>query len=255
MIYNNSDAYVGRSIENYGEFSESEVDVFREILASGDFVIDVGANIGCHTLAFQRLVGNTGAVFSFEPERNNFVTLCGNVAVNNLHNVWVYQKALGSTSGTIAVPEIDLAKTTNYGSLSLCHDYSGAVHYRVPVETIDSLAFQKLSLLKIDVEGMEQTVLQGAAETIDRLKPVLYVENDRPEKSESLIAYLKSLGYVLFMHQARMFNPNNYYFKNENIFLENRNGQIFEIFSANLLCYHESKLCPVDVTKHGMVQV
>jgi hypothetical protein len=52
MIYNNSDIWVGRSIEKYGEFSESEVQVFQDILKPGHVVLNLGSNIGCHTIAF-----------------------------------------------------------------------------------------------------------------------------------------------------------------------------------------------------------
>jgi hypothetical protein len=71
-IYNNIDMWVGRSIEKYGEYSESEVQVFRDIIKQGDVVLDVGANIGCHTMAMSRLVGHGGIVFSYEPETQQF---------------------------------------------------------------------------------------------------------------------------------------------------------------------------------------
>ena len=55
MIYNNSDIWVGRSIEKYGEYSESEVQVFRDFIKPGFAILDVGANTGSHTIAFSRL--------------------------------------------------------------------------------------------------------------------------------------------------------------------------------------------------------
>ena len=69
MLFNANDTYVGTSIEAYGEYSEGEVQLFRQILRPGDVVVDAGANIGAHTLFFARAVSPGGAVFAFEPQR------------------------------------------------------------------------------------------------------------------------------------------------------------------------------------------
>ena len=76
----------------------------------------------------------------------------------------------------------------------------------------------RLRFLKIDVEGMEIDVLLGGRELILRTRPVLYVENDRPAKSEALVAYLRSLGYDLYWHTPRLYNPDNYSGNRENVF-------------------------------------
>jgi hypothetical protein len=79
FIYNTKDIWVGRSLEKYGEFSEAEVQVFSRCINPGAVILDIGANIGCHTIALARLTGPAGMVFAYEPERTNFVTLCGKV--------------------------------------------------------------------------------------------------------------------------------------------------------------------------------
>src|ERR1019366_7938506 len=96
MMYNRKDIWVGRSLEVYGEFSENEVKLFREIVKPGNTVIDVGANIGTHTVAFSRLVGS-GVVVAFEPERTAFYALAGNLALNNIRNTFCFQQAIGET--------------------------------------------------------------------------------------------------------------------------------------------------------------
>lgn len=249
MIYNNSDIWVGRSIEKYGEFSESEVQVFRDCIKPGFAVLDIGANIGCHTIALSRLVENNGVVFAYEPERNNFVTLCGNIAVNNIRNIYAFQKAVGSTSGLIAVPELDLEKTVNFGGLSLDHDYSSGVHYPVSLITLDECNFLKCDFIKMDIEGMEKLALMGAENTIIKCKPILYVENDREDKSKDLIKYIDSLGYVIYKHSAPLFNPNNYYNEKTDVFV-NENG--VQIISGNIFCHHKDVTCPIDPNKFAM---
>lgn len=256
MIYNNIDIWVGRSIEKYGEFSESEVQLFRDVVKPGMFVLDIGANIGCHTVALSRIVGSHGIVFAYEPERTNFTTLCGNIALNNILNVYAFQKAVGCTSGLIAVPELDLGKTSNMGGLSLCEDYSGAPSYPVPLITIDELDFLRLDFVKIDIEGMEKLTLEGGKETIEKYKPTLYVEDDREDKHEALLECLDSMGYVAYKHMAPLFNPNNYYGDTENVFVApTTDGSLMQIVSGNLLCHHKDNPCPCDPNKFAMQKV
>ena len=256
MIYNNKDIWVGRSIEKYGEFSESEVQVFRDAIKPGSFVLDIGANIGCHTIAFSRIVGPTGIVFAYEPERNNFCTLAGNIALNNLLNIYAFQKAVGSSSGMIVVPELDQDRTTNWGGLSLCEDYSAAPNYAVPLITIDEQNFLKLDFVKMDIEGMERLAIEGAKETIAKYKPILYVEDDRADKSQDLYETLKSMDYVLYKHLGPLYNPNNYYDVKDNVFLnQTPDGNFQEIISGNLFCHHRDVPCPIDTAKFAMTAI
>lgn len=252
MIYNTSDIWVGRSLQKYGEFSESEVQVFRDLLKQGDVVLDIGANIGCHAVAFSRLVGSTGVVHAFEPERTNFNTLCGNVALNNLKNVFCYQKAVGSQTGFISVPELDHNKTVNYGGLNLETDYSAGLHYDVPLATIDSLNLPRVNFIKIDVEGMEKFTLEGGTEVISSQKPFLYVEDDREDKREALVAYIKSIGYKIYRHAAPLYSPYNFYGDKEDVFLSQSEQGLQQIISLNLFCHHESVDCPIDTNKFAM---
>jgi hypothetical protein len=76
----------------------------------------------------------------------------------------------------------------------------------------------RLRLLKVDVEGMELDVLEGSRELILRTRPILYVENDRPARSEALVASLRALSYDLYWHTPRLFNPANYFGNRENVF-------------------------------------
>ena len=75
---------------------------------------------------------------------------------------------------------------------------------------------------------MELQVLKGGAELIRKLKPILYVENDRKEKATELVRYIDSIGYDMYAHNPRLFNPNNYFKNSENVF--------GEIVSGNMLC-------------------
>ena len=228
MILNRRDSWVGDSLDIYGEFSESEVEVFRKHIKPGDVVLDIGANIGAHTVVLSKLVGDSGIVVAFEPERYNYYTLCGNLALNNIFNVIAFQQGVGNKLGVIKVPFINTPQNTNYGSLELDKDYSSYPHYDVPCVTIDKLGLDKCAFIKADVEGMEKMVLEGGIETIKKFKPVLYLEDDREEKSTELRKYVGGLGYKIVEHGAELFNKNNFNGEKFNIF--------GEIISKNILC-------------------
>jgi FkbM family methyltransferase len=225
LLYNFHDAYIGRSLELYGEFSEGEVELFALVLHSGQTVVEVGANIGAHTVALAQLVGAAGHVLAFEPQRLLYQTLCANLALNSIPNVRCWHAAVGRAAGALLVPVLDYHKANNFGGISLEGQRSGE---RVPVLTVDSLDLAACHLLKVDVEGMEEAVLAGAAGTIARCKPLLYVENDREEKSAALIRAVAGLGYDLYWHCPPLFNPNNFARHAENVF-----GRVI---SKNMFC-------------------
>ena len=229
MLYNIHDQYIGRSLDLYGEFSEGEVEAFRQIVHPGQLVVEIGANIGAHTVFLAQHVGPTGLVLAFEPQRLVFQTLCANLALNNIPNVMAYRQALGSTAGTIKVPELPYNRETNFGGLGLGEFEFGE---DVPLATLDSFGLTRCSLIKVDVEGMEKDVLAGAVETIARFKPVLYVENDRPERSAELIRYIDSLGYSMYWHLPYYFSAGNFFNNADNVFPG--------IVSMNMLCVHSS---------------
>lgn len=248
MIVNSNDVWVGASLEKYGEFSEFEVEIFKKVITQNMCVADVGANIGAHTVVFSNLVGNNGSVFAFEPERHNFYTLCGNIAVNNLHNTYCFNEAIGNEKKQVMVPEISFGSKGNYGGLSLLEDHSKKDYYPVKMAKLDDYNLFKLDFLKIDVEGMELEVLQGATKTIQKHKPFLYVENDRSERSDSLIDYLKENKYEIYRHLPYLFNPNNYNNDAENLFVgQAPDGQKVNYISSNVFCHHQSVDCPVNV--------
>lgn len=235
-IFNRKDIWIGKSFDWYGEYSEAEVELFRRVIPQGSTVYDVGANIGAHTLAFSRIVGQTGSVIALEPERLNFYTLCGNIAVNNIRNTYCFQQAVGADNGIINVPELDYDRTSNFGGLELSKDYSGSAHYPVAKIMIDGIGTMKVDFIKIDIEGMEKDAILGAKQKLAVHKPFLYIEDDRKEHTVELRQLIASLGYKMYVHTPRFFNPNNFYDEPVN--------QFNDTISLNLFCHHESVPCP-----------
>ncbi|MCA9127291.1 MAG: FkbM family methyltransferase [Planctomycetales bacterium] len=226
FIFNHNDIYIGRSLEKYGEFSEAEVDLFKQLCRPGDLVVEVGANIGTNTIPIANCVGPTGRVLAFEPQALAFHMLCGNVALNNLTNVHCHPLAVGREEAEIFVPEFRTDLEVNLGGLSLENASSGRRVRQIKLDSL--LELPRMRLLKIDVEGMESDVLVGCSDHISRLRPVIYVENDRVDRSEKLIEQIMALDYDLFWHLPPLYNPNNFAGDAENVFPN--------LISVNMLC-------------------
>jgi FkbM family methyltransferase len=215
MLYNRNDTYVGASLREYGEFSAEETALFRIIVQPGRTVMDIGANIGAHTVDLSRLVGSGGSVHAFEPQRMMFQVLCANVALNSCSNVFTHQVAVGAVNDTLLVPSLDPCQAENYGGLSLLGSRSGE---SVPLITIDSLDLDDCQFIKLDVEGMEAEALLGAIATIRRFRPFLYVENDRQTRSAELISLIQRYGYRLYWHFSPLYDVNNFRGVTDDIF-------------------------------------
>lgn len=210
FLANRLDRYLGGALLRYGEYGEIELSLLCSLVAPGDCVIEVGANIGSHTVGLARAVGPAGSVIAIEPQPAIFRILCANLALNGLSNVITHACGCGDRRKTLCFPEYSLAQPHNSGSVSLASTGNGR---QVAVAPLDELAGnpRRLRLIKIDVEGMEREVLQGAAELIAGHRPLLYVENDRPENSRSLIEDIQSKNYRLWWHTAPLFNPDNFF--------------------------------------------
>jgi FkbM family methyltransferase len=232
MMYNVNDAFIGRSLDLYGEWCDDEVLVLGQVLSPGDVVVDVGANIGTHTVFFAKAVTEKGLVVAFEPQRLVFQTLCGNVALNGLTNVTCFLAAVGDQRGQLKFPAMDPSRAFNFGAVSASRDGTGDL---VDVVPIDELCLKRCALIKVDVEGMEAKVITGAKETIARCRPALFLENDTVERSREVLEAVESIGYKAFWQIAGYYNPKNFFANRDNVF-----GRFQP--QANVLCV--PKECP-----------
>ncbi len=240
LLFNRFDQYVGTSLRKYGEFSPGEAELFRQIVGPGNVVIEVGANIGAHTVELSRLVGPQGMVVAFEPQRIVFQTLCANLALNSCANVYAYPFAIGAAPGDITVPFLPPDQPANFGGLTLIGATAGE---RVPLRTLDELQFAACHVIKLDLEGMEVEALRGGEQLIATHRPTLYLENDRKEREAELIGLLLSWNYRLYVHMPPLFSPNNYAGDAENIF--------GNLVSINLLCLPAER----SVTVNGLPEL
>jgi FkbM family methyltransferase len=236
MIYYYYDIYVSGSLEQYGEWSQLEIDFMCNFLEEGDTVVDAGAFIGTHTLAFSRKVGITGKVYAFEPTKESFCCLAGNLMINNLYKTEVFQLALGKRNGILDLIDIgNVTSIDNYGGIGAVeyHPSWGKAHKdrikKVEMRTLDSFNIDQCKLIKIDAEGMSLDVLKGAKATIKKCRPSIFAEVDEPEpgsgisieevtQNKKLIEFMKNFGYNVYDATSMLFNPNNYFNNSNNIF-------------------------------------
>ncbi len=214
MAYNINDIFIGRSFDCYGEYSPGEIMLFAQLVTPGSLVVDVGANIGALTLFLAQAVGPRGAVVAIEPQRMVYQLLCANLALNEVGNVRAIHAGAGRAPGQAFVPLSDYAKPGNFGGVEL-GDKSGEP---VEIVSIDGLQLPSCQFIKIDVEGQEQAVIAGAAETIARFRPVLYVENDRRRQSPDLIRQLGEMDYALYWHLPPLYSADNLFGNPTNVF-------------------------------------
>ena len=158
----------------------------------------------------------------FEPQPFIFQNLCANVALSGLDNVLVWPYACGEEAGEVYFEGPDYAAAGNFGGVSLHELWMPGVlawEFSLSVVLDDFLGADPIALMKIDVEGFELHVLRGAEKTIDTWRPVLYVENDRPDKSHDLIEWLWKKDYRLWWHLTPLFNPDNFFGDAENRYM------------------------------------
>jgi FkbM family methyltransferase len=198
------------SIYLLGRFERSTNIALGKLIHPGDTILDIGANIGAHTLPIARHVGSQGRIFAIEPSAFAFEKLQKNVSLNPSLRDRIH------THQTFLTDELHLSvKETIYASWPL--EECGSVHPKhrgrltttagASLDTLDSFADReqigRLDLIKIDVDGNEYSVLNGGFRTLRALRPLLlmelspYVHAEQGNSFESLIDLLRTLDYSI----------------------------------------------------------
>ena len=211
-----SDSVIGRSLGLYGEWAEHEISVLSSFIEPGTTFIDVGANIGTHSVAIARRVPSA-VVISIEGQPLAFSLLQCNLLRNELWNVYAKNVIVGDKVGT-AISDINYAEVSNVGAVSYL---SSDVHSHIPEFSYTGIPIQcmmldqfkfpgRVSLIKIDAEGMEARVIAGARNIISEHRPVLSVEILNIEDLEVLFTLFAELNYKLFWLETHAFNCSNF---------------------------------------------
>jgi FkbM family methyltransferase len=171
-------------------------------------VIDIGANLGSYVIPLAKR--NAHLQFeAFEPQRIVYYQLCANIFLNRLSNVHAHQFGISSTQMVQSYVLPNYAEETNIGAFSIDFD-TRANNYEVKSEgfvermriiPLDMMQYEKVRLIKIDVEGHELSVLLGAEHTLreNNYPPIIFEAWTWkfPEKRKALFDHLEGLGYTI----------------------------------------------------------
>ncbi len=262
MLVNENDRFMGQAYLRYGECCEIELRLLEQLADLPGMAVEIGANMGIFTVPLAlRLAQRGRQIMAFEPQPVVFQQLCANLVLNGLTNVQAMPYACGAEESyvTFAVPEYRQAG--NFGGVEMTMRGDLAVPQasetqseaagrlcRVPCFRLDSfLSAEPVGMMKVDVEGFELPVLEGAARTIERDRPLLLVENDRRENSLALTGWLLEHGYRLWWHPTPLFNPDNLRGYTEDIY----GG----VVSLNMLCIPAEKAVAATAMVAGLCEV
>jgi FkbM family methyltransferase len=180
-----------------GTFEPQVIALLGKLVKPGDIVLDVGANIGFHTLEAWRAVGSQGRVISIEASSDHADAVKRNLELNRLPTRDVHNIAVGDYEGEV---KLGLPAGGNQGMFGI--NAGDGEAFSVPMKRIDDVIdVPRLALIKMDIEGSELGALRGAEQTIRKYKPAILMElNDEALKrcgasSYDVVSFLRMLGY------------------------------------------------------------
>jgi FkbM family methyltransferase len=188
---------VGLDIFLDGEYEKDEIQDIFDLLTvlnidlTKSVAVDIGANIGNHSISFAKKFSK---VISFEPNPHTFKLLSFNTGF--FPNIIIYNTGMSDRQGVISMSE----DVTNYGGSSAVYNYGDNTSVEVQVQALDDhiAALDDVRLIKIDVEGMEDSVLRGAEKVIIKYQPIIVFEqhpSDFNDEETRSIKFLRSKGY------------------------------------------------------------
>jgi FkbM family methyltransferase len=199
IIANTNDEYIGRNILALGQWEPHIRQTLKRLIREGDNVIDIGANIGTHTIYMSKLVGEKGKVYAFEPNKINHDALVFSLMLNRCFNTSVYKFGVGEKCDIMYIGKEwkNTKVVNNFGAISLQTKSSSEEDEHIDIRPVDEFLFKNIRLIKIDAEGMEDKVIKGMSLLLNECKPYLIVEIHPPEVPE-MVKIISSIGYKMF---------------------------------------------------------
>jgi FkbM family methyltransferase len=191
--------------------------IFNVYIKNGDKVVEVGANVGTHTKILQKLVGDNGTVFAFEPFKDNIARLKSNIDLEK-NNVKIYELALSNSRGEADFKVFRDSPGTCGFIERPWYDKRKMETIKVSVDFIDNIKdINNIKLMKIDVEGADFNVIRGSEKLISNCRPLIIFEGGRKKSNPAslynytkndFIDYFEKLNYVLYDNLGIKFDFN-----------------------------------------------
>lgn len=195
--------WLGQYVYLTGVYEPPTARVIAELLEPGDTFIDVGANSGIFTLLASSRVGPTGRVLSFEPVPSMRKRLMENISLNTMSNIFVHDVAISNVEGVLPLFE---GPEGHKGISSLRKIDNSTVTIEVKTRPLDAFGddLSAVKLIKVDVEGAEQLVLEGMTRVLQNHHPYLVIEvtdnylSAFGHSATQLASYLTRMGYRMY---------------------------------------------------------
>ena len=175
LFWLNPTSCVDESIINSGIWENDSTNIVNRLVKPNDFVLDIGANIGYYTILFSKLVGKNGKVFAFEPTKDYYNVLKSNLKANNITNCESFQIGFSDKDEQLKI-------FLGQHSASI---YEIGDQKQIQSELINLMALntfvlnnniKKIDFIKIDVDGHEPRILEGAWESLEKFNPIILLE-------------------------------------------------------------------------------
>jgi FkbM family methyltransferase len=175
----------------FSTYEPEQTRLFEQHVRPGSIFLDVGAHAGYYTLLSAVLAGTSGRIFSFEPNPRNYLSLERNIRINGLQNVTAIESAVSNANGYCF-----FETGTGSGTGHLAESGTS----RVRTIRLDDFARDhdiRPDFIKIDVEGAELMVLEGARGLLADARPVLFLSTHGADVHRKCLDYLGALGYTM----------------------------------------------------------
>ncbi len=209
------DSDLERHIAIHGEWEPHILTCCRKYIVPGTTVLDIGANIGVHSVAFAAFAGPKGQVLAFEPSPKVAARLAQNLELNRCTNVTVVPLAVSSSSSKDATFFSPTGSNRGLGSLQKNFDLANSEQFSVDTVALDDMVEQlgDISFIKIDIQGHELSALRGMVATIRSHRPVITFEleheylNDPARYVDEIHQLFTGLAYRLFAIDGEFLYP------------------------------------------------
>jgi FkbM family methyltransferase len=185
----------------FGTYEVERLRALANAVSPGAVVYDVGANVGIYSLLVSLLAGPSGMVYAFEPLERNLLYLRRHLTLNKIQNCVVLEAAVCNREGTRSFSAASW-------SSSMAH-LSADGEISVPSTSLDSCIygerhFRRPDILKIDVEGAEMEVLEGASRVLTETHPAIFLEIHGTQLHADCREFLSAMGYRIEEEYGRL---------------------------------------------------
>lgn len=196
FIVHKNDTCVADCLRSGHLFEKFLVSYLRHFINPNKNVLDLGANIGTHSVLYSNYIHANSTVYSFEPQKVVFDILCQNIALNNCKNVVPFNFGCSNVNDVFYMNACYENKD-NHGAFCIDSTLNEASGLKIECKVLDELNITNVGYVKIDVEGHEYEALLGMKNTLLRDRPVIMIEiHDSCTTKNNTIALLVELGYV-----------------------------------------------------------